>query len=124
MRDATSRLCRARFLLVAALLGCPSAATAQPPQVQPWRLDYVPGPNAPKNCPDKSYIRTAVATKLKGHDPFTDDATRSISVKLLPTPQRIEAHIEARDENGKVVANYVTHAELYWFPVNETAAWV
>ncbi|UQA61429.1 hypothetical protein [Polyangium aurulentum] len=100
-------------MLIAALLCGTSEATAQSPEVLPWRLDYVPGPDAPKNCPDKSYIKAALATKLKGHDPFTDDAPRSISVKLVPTPQRIEAHIEARDENGKVVANHVTHAESW-----------
>ena len=113
MRDATSRLCRACFLLVAALLCCASKAAAQPSEVLPWRLDYAPGPDAPKNCPDKSYIRTALATKLKGHDPFTDDAPRSISVKLVLTSQRLEAHIEARDENGEVVANHVTHADSW-----------
>ncbi|TKC93353.1 hypothetical protein [Polyangium fumosum] len=113
MRDASSRPFRARLLLVAALLCGTSKATAQSPAVLPWRLDYAPGPDAPKNCPDKSYIQAALATKLKGHDPFTDDAPRSISVKLVPTPQRIEAHIEARDESGKVVANHVTHAESW-----------
>ncbi|MDC3956256.1 hypothetical protein KEG38_20515 [Polyangium jinanense] len=113
MRDASSRPCKARLLLVAALLCGTSEAAAQPSQVLPWRLDYAPGPDAPKNCPDKSYIKAALATKLKGHDPFTDDAPRSISVKLVLTPQRIEAHIEARDENGKVVANHVTQAESW-----------
>ncbi|TKD03384.1 hypothetical protein [Polyangium fumosum] len=113
MRDASSRSCKARLLLVAALACGSSEATAQPSQVLPWRLDYAPGPNAPKNCPDKSYIKTALATKLKGHDPFTDDAPRSISVKLVLTAQRIEAHIEARDENGEVVGNHVTHAESW-----------
>ncbi|MDC3959637.1 hypothetical protein [Polyangium jinanense] len=114
MRDASSRPCKARrLLLVAALLCGTSVAAAQPSQVLPWRLDYAPGPDAPKNCPDKSYIKAALATKLKGHDPFTDDAPRSISVKLVLTPQRIEAHIEARDENGEVVANHVTQAESW-----------
>jgi len=113
MRDASSRPCKARFLLVAVFLCSTSEATAQAPQVLPWRLDYAPGPDAPKNCPDESYIKAALATKLGGRDPFTDDAPRSISVKLVLTPQRIEAHIEARDENGEVVANYVTHAESW-----------
>ncbi|MRG96506.1 hypothetical protein [Polyangium spumosum] len=113
MRDASSRPCKARLLLVAALACGSSEAAAQPSQVLPWRLDYTPGPDAPKNCPDKSYIKTALATKLKGRDPFTDDAPRSISVKLVLTPQRIEAHIEARDENGEVVANHVTQAESW-----------
>ncbi|MDC0743178.1 hypothetical protein [Polyangium mundeleinium] len=113
MRDASSRPFRARFLLVAALLCGTSEATAQSSEVLPWRLDYAPGPDAPKNCPDKSYIKAALSTKLKGHDPFTDDAPRSISVKLVLTPQRIEAHIEARDENGEVVANHVTQAEFW-----------
>lgn len=90
-----------------------SEAMAQSPQVLPWRLDYAPGPDAPKNCPDKSYIKAALATKLGGRDPFIDDAPRSISVKLVLTPQRIEAHIEAHDENGEVVANHVTHAESW-----------
>ncbi|MDC0740904.1 hypothetical protein [Polyangium mundeleinium] len=113
MRDASLRPFRARFLLVAALLCGASEATAQSPEVLPWRLDYTPGPDAPKNCPDRSYIKAALATKLKGHDPFTDDAPRSISVKLVLNPQRIEAHIEARDENGEVVANHVTYAESW-----------
>ncbi|MDI3284711.1 hypothetical protein QHF83_15520 [Polyangium sp. 15x6] len=34
-------------------------------------------------------------------------------MKLVLTPQRIEAHIEARDENGEVVDNHVTHAESW-----------
>src|SRR5689334_8179243 len=89
MRDASSPQCKARFLLVAVLLCGTSEAMAQ---VLPWRLDYAPGPNAPKNCPDKSYIKAALATKFGGRDPFTDDAPRSISVKLVLTPQRIEAH--------------------------------
>ncbi len=113
MRDSTPRPCKARLLLVAALLCGTSEVAAQPSQVLPWRLDYAPGPNAPKNCPDKSYIQAALATKLKGQDPFTDDAARSISVKLVLTPQRIEAHIEARDENGEVVVEHVTQAESW-----------
>ncbi|UQA63225.1 hypothetical protein [Polyangium aurulentum] len=113
MSAASSRRGRPGVVLVAAVLVCAARAAAQSTQVQPWRLDYTPGPDAPKNCPDKKYIQTALATKLKGHDPFTDDAPRSISVKLVPTPQRLEAHIEARDENGKVVATHVTHADSW-----------
>ena len=90
MRDASSRLCKSRFLLVAALFCGSSEAVAQPSQVVPWRLDYAPGPDAPKNCPDKSYLKAALATKLKGHDPFTEDAPRSISVKLVLTPEEFE----------------------------------
>jgi hypothetical protein len=113
MSAASSRRGGPVLFLVAANLVCTARAAAQEVQVTPWRLDYTPGHDAPKNCPDKSYIRTAVATKLKGRDPFTDDAPRSISVKLVPTPQRIEAHIEARDENGNVVATHITHADSW-----------
>ncbi|UQA61360.1 hypothetical protein [Polyangium aurulentum] len=68
----------------------------------PWRLTYVRDAGAPANCPDEKYVRLSVGAYL-GYDPFTDDAPRSISVKVVLAPQRLEAHIEARDESGRIV---------------------
>ncbi|HRI71036.1 MAG TPA: hypothetical protein PK156_42685 [Polyangium sp.] len=77
---------------------------------KPWRLEYRRGPEAPSNCPDESYLRTALAAKNGAPEPFSDNASRTITIDLVPTAERIEAHIQARNEQDAVVAEEIAHA--------------
>lgn len=77
---------------------------------KPWRLEYRRGPEAPSNCPDESYLRTALAAKNGAPEPFSDSASRTITIDLVPTADRIEAHIQARNEQDSVVSEQIAHA--------------
>ncbi len=77
---------------------------------KPWRLEYRPGPEAPSNCPDESYLRTALAAKNGAPEPFSDNASRTITIEILPNAERIEARVQARNEQGAVVAEQIAHA--------------
>jgi len=102
MSVASSRRRKAR-LLAAVILFIPMAGFAQEPtKVPPWRLLYTLDPSVTARCPAWSYIHTAVAAEI-GYDPFVEDAPRSISLVLMQTPERLEAHIEAHGENGELV---------------------
>jgi len=85
-------------------------AFAQPSEPAPWRLKYTRSADAPVNCPEESYIRTALAAKLRGVDPFIDDAPRAISIRIVLISERVEARIEAHDENGSLIADQTIHA--------------
>lgn len=80
---------------------------------KPWRLEYRRGPEAPSNCPDESYLRTALAAKNGSPEPFSDNASRTITIKIIPTAERIEARIHARDEQGSVVSEQIAHAPTF-----------
>ena len=77
---------------------------------KPWRLEYRRGPDAPSNCPDESYLRTALAAKNGAPEPFSDNASRTITIDLVPTAERIEAHIQAHNEQGSVVSEQIAYA--------------
>lgn len=80
---------------------------------KPWRLEYRRGPEAPSNCPDESYLRTALAAKNGAPEPFSENASRTITIELVPTAERIEAHIQARNEKGSVVSEQIANAPLW-----------
>ncbi len=79
---------------------------------KPWRLEYRRGANAPANCPDEAYLRTALAAKNGAPEPFSDNVSRTITIELVPTADRIEARIQARNEQGSVVSDQIAHAPL------------
>jgi hypothetical protein len=91
----------ASSLVVAAVLGFVSAARGEPLRVPPWRLEYMRSAGT-ESCSDKKEQRLSVAARL-GYDPFDDAAPRTISVTVVSTPQKFEAFIEARDEDGRIV---------------------
>lgn len=80
---------------------------------KPWRLEYRRGANAPTNCPDERYLRTALAAKNGTPERFADNASRTITIELVPTTERIEAHIQARNEQGSVVSEQIVHAPTF-----------
>lgn len=100
------------LLLAAAILGGPTQAMAEPPKVPPWHLEYVRTPGT-RLCPEEKSMRRVVAARI-GYDPFKDDAPRSVRVTIVHTPERLEALIEARDENGQITAT-----PKAWAPLGE-----
>ncbi|TKC98020.1 hypothetical protein [Polyangium fumosum] len=91
----------ASSLVVAVVLGFVSGARGEPLRVPPWRLEYVQSAGT-ESCSDKKEQQLSVAARL-GYDPFDDAAPRTISVTVVSTPQKFEAFIEARDEEGQIV---------------------
>jgi hypothetical protein len=80
---------------------------------KPWRLEYRRGLEAPSNCPDESYLRTALSAKNGAPEPFSDNASRTITIELVPTAERIEARIQARNEQGSIVSEQIAHAPAF-----------
>lgn len=75
-----------------------------------WRLEYRRGADAPSNCPDENDLRTALSAKIGARDPFSNDAPRKITIDVSPAADRIEARIQARDEQGNIVSDSTAHA--------------
>jgi len=75
-----------------------------------WRLEYHRSADAPSNCPDENDLRTALSAKIAARDPFSNDAFRKIKIDVTRTTGRIEARIQAHDEQGNVVSESTAHA--------------
>ncbi len=75
-----------------------------------WRLEYRRSKDAPSNCPDESYLRTALAAKNGARQPFSNDASRTIVIDVAPTTERIEARIQVKDEHDNLVSESIAHA--------------
>ncbi len=99
----------AGFLSFALILGFSSIVFAAPGETRAWRLHYTRAETAPSNCPSEDDLRTLLAARTNGEDPFKKDAARAISVEIRPTAKEIEARIVARDENGNITTNSTPH---------------
>jgi len=55
----------------------------------------------------------ALAAKNGAPDPFSNDASRTITIELVPTPERIEARIQARNDQGSIVSEQIAHAPTF-----------
>lgn len=75
-----------------------------------WRLEYRRGADAPSNCPDENDLRTALSAKIGARDPFSKDAPRKITIDVARTTERVEARIQARDEQDNILADSTAYA--------------
>lgn len=75
-----------------------------------WRLEYRRAADAPSNCPHENDLRTALSAKMGARDPFSNDASRKITIDVARTTERVEARIQARDEYGNMVSDSTAHA--------------
>jgi hypothetical protein len=76
-----------------------SSAGAVAGEVRPTRLnvtlDYVAG----SGCPDAAAFKSVVITRL-GYDPFIEDATDHVLVRMAPHDRTTDGSIEWRDATG------------------------
>ncbi|MBI2389450.1 MAG: hypothetical protein HYV09_07620 [Deltaproteobacteria bacterium] len=83
-------------VLIAIGLCAPFAIADAPPA----KLAYDRGPGT-EACPDEPAMRQAVAARL-GHDPFVDQADRTVDVRFVRVGSTLRGTIEIRDASGKV----------------------
>jgi hypothetical protein len=94
---------RSPWLVLAALLGAPNIAHAEPKSREPLfsaAIEYV----APSSCPGADDFRAIVVSRL-GFDPFVEDAPDHVLVSIEQGERDFNGSLVWRDETGRWVGD-------------------